>query len=52
MIEVMLERAEALPESDAAEVVPRFDRLAHTLQDEGGAEPIFEPLSAKIGEKV
>jgi predicted RNase H-like HicB family nuclease len=52
LIEVMLERAEALPESDAAEVVPRFNRLAHTLQDEGEAAPIFEQLSAKIGEKV
>ena len=26
LIEVMLEMAEALPESDAAEVVPRFNR--------------------------
>jgi antitoxin HicB len=52
LIEVMLERGEALPESDSAEVVPRFDRLAHTLQDEGEAEPIFEQLCAKIGEKV
>jgi antitoxin HicB len=52
LIEVMLEKAEALPESDAAEVAPRFNRLAHTLQDEGKAEPIFEQLSAKIGEKV
>src|SRR6266700_364112 len=49
LIEVMLERGEALPESDSAEVVPRFDRLAHTLQDEGEAEPIFEQLCAKIG---
>jgi antitoxin HicB len=52
LIEVMLERAEALPESDPAEGVPRFSRLAHTLQDEGDAEPIFEQLSAKIGETV
>jgi antitoxin HicB len=52
LIEVMLEKGEALPESDASEVVPRFNRLAHTLQDEGEAEPIFEQLSTKIGEKV
>ena len=52
LIEVMLEKAEELPESDAAEIVPRFNRLAHTLQHEGEAEPIFEQLSAKIGEKV
>jgi antitoxin HicB len=52
LIEVMLEKAEALPESDAPEVAPRFNRLAHTLQDEGEAEPIFEQLSTKIGERV
>jgi predicted RNase H-like HicB family nuclease len=52
LIEVMLENAEMLPDSDAAEVLPRFNRLAHTLQDEGEAEPIFEQLSTKIGEKV
>src|SRR5580704_16133019 len=52
LIEVMLQQAEPLPESDAAEVVRRFDRLAHTLQDEGKAEPIFEQLSARIGETV
>ena len=52
LIEVMLENGETVPESDAPEVVPRFNRLAHTLRDEGDAEPIFEQLSAKIGEKV
>jgi len=52
LIEVMLENSEALPDSDAVEVLPRFNRLAHTLQDEGEAEPIFEQLSTKIGEKV
>jgi antitoxin HicB len=52
LIEVMLEQRETIPESDAAEAMPRFNRLAHTLQDEGQAEPIFEQLSTKIGEKV
>jgi antitoxin HicB len=52
LIEVMLEKSEVLPDSDAAEALPRFNRLAHTLQDEGEAEPIFEQLSTKIGEKV
>jgi predicted RNase H-like HicB family nuclease len=52
LIEVMLEKGETVPESDTADAVPRFNRLAHTLQDEGQAEPIFEQLSAKIGEKV
>jgi antitoxin HicB len=52
LIEVMLERSEVLPDSDAAEVLPRFNRLAHTLQDESEAEPIFEQLTTKIGEKV
>src|SRR5205807_8496977 len=52
LIEVMLERGEPVPESDAPEVMPRFDRLAHTLRDDDEAEPIFEQLSARIGEKV
>jgi antitoxin HicB len=52
LIEVMLENSEVLPGSDAVEALPRFNRLAHTLQDEGEAEPIFEQLSTKIGEKV
>jgi antitoxin HicB len=52
LIEVMLEKGEAIPESDALEAVPRFSRLAHTLQDEGVMEPIFEQLNAAIGEKV
>jgi len=52
LIEVMLENSEILPDSDAAEMLPRFDRLAHTLQSEGEAEPIFEQLSTKVGEKV
>ena len=52
LIEVMLEKGEAIPESDALEAVSRFNRLAHTLQDEGEPAPIFEQLSAPIGEKV
>jgi antitoxin HicB len=52
LIEVMVEQGEAIPESDPPEAVPRFNRLAHTLQDEGRAEPIFEQLSAGIGERV
>ena len=52
LIEVMLERGEPVPESDAPEAMPRFDRLAHTLRDDDEAEPIFEQLSARLGEKV
>jgi predicted RNase H-like HicB family nuclease len=52
LIEVMLEQDESIPDSDAPEVVPRFNQLAHTLQDEGAAEPIFEQLSTKIAERV
>ncbi len=52
LIEVMLECGETVPESDAPEAVPRYDRLAHTLRDDNEAEPIFEQLSARIGEKV
>jgi antitoxin HicB len=52
LIKVMLERGETVPGSDGPEAVRRFDRLAHTLRDDDEAEPIFEQLSAKIGEKV
>jgi predicted RNase H-like HicB family nuclease len=52
LIEVMIAQGEAIPESDSPEVVPRFNRLAHTLRDEAQAEPIFEQLSAAIGERV
>lgn len=52
LIEAMLDKGETVPESDAAETVPRFNRLARTLQNEREVEPIFEQLSAKVGEKV
>jgi antitoxin HicB len=52
LIEVMLEAGETVPESDPLEAVPRFDRLAHTLRADDEAEPIFEQLSARTGEKV
>jgi antitoxin HicB len=52
LIEVMLEKGEAIPESDAPEAIPRFNHLAHTLQAEGEPEPIFEQLSTKVGENV
>jgi antitoxin HicB len=52
LIEAILEKGEPIPESDTPDAVPRFNHLAHTLQSEGGAEPIFEQLSAPAGEKV
>src|ERR1700680_2593269 len=52
LIEVMLEKGETVPQGDAPEAVMRFQRLAQTLRDEGEAEPIFEQLSAQIGERV
>jgi predicted RNase H-like HicB family nuclease len=52
LIEVMLDMGEALPQSDAPEAVSRFNHLAHILQHEGEAEPIFEQLDASIGERV
>ena len=52
LIEVMLEQGEVVPESDPRDAVARFDRLAHTLQDEGQTGPIFEQLSAELGETV
>ncbi len=52
LIELMLEKEGRVPESDAEEAIPRYVRLASTLQDESQAKPIFEQLSARIGEKV
>lgn len=52
LIEVMLEKHQPVPESDAPEAMPRFDRLAHILQNEDEAQPIFEQLSTKLGETV
>jgi predicted RNase H-like HicB family nuclease len=52
LMEVMLENGEAIPESDPPEAVSRFNRLAHTLQEESETQPIFEQLSTKIGERV
>src|SRR5215510_11883610 len=52
LIEVMIENGEPVPESDTPEAMPRFRGLAHTLQEEGAAEPVFEQLSAAVGETV
>jgi len=52
LIELMAEYGEAIPESDAPEAIPRFNQLAHTLQDESETESIFEQISTKIGERV
>ena len=52
LIEVMLDKAETIPESDAAEALPRFNRLADTMRSEGEAEPLFEQLSTMVGERV
>lgn len=50
LIEVMLERGESIPKSDISDAASRFDRLAHALRPEGGAEPIFEPLTTRVAE--
>jgi antitoxin HicB len=52
LIEVMLEHGEPIPEGETPAILRRFNRLAHTLQDEGAIEPIFEQLSAAVGETV
>jgi predicted RNase H-like HicB family nuclease len=52
LIQVMIEEGEAIPDSETPDLVPRFNHLARTLQDEGEAEPIFEQLSTKVGETV
>jgi antitoxin HicB len=51
-IEVMQDQGTPVPESDTPEAVTRFNELARTLQDEGEPEPIFEQLSAPVGETV
>ncbi len=51
-IEVLIDDGEEVPDSDAPQVAPRFDRLAHTLRTEKGAAPIFEQLSAQIATAV
>jgi antitoxin HicB len=51
-IEVLIEDGEEVPESDAPQAAPRFDRLAHTLRTEKTAAPIFEQLSAQIATAV
>jgi antitoxin HicB len=52
LIEAMLEQGAAIPDSDAPEALSRFNELAHTLQEEHQPEPVFEQLTAKIGETV
>lgn len=52
-VEVLIEDGEAIPDSDAPQVAPRFDRLAHTLrQDDVHPAPLFEQLTAQIAEHV
>ncbi len=52
LIGLMLEKEGRVPESDAEEAIPRYIRLAGTLQDENRAKPIFELLRARASEKV
>jgi len=52
LIDVMRKKGETIPENDPPEAVSRFNRLAHTLQGDGEAEPIFEQLSATSDERV
>jgi predicted RNase H-like HicB family nuclease len=52
LIEVMLEQGETVPEGDSPDAIARFNQLAHTLQSEDDAEPIFEQLESKISERA
>lgn len=47
-IETLMEDGEEVPESDAPQAAPRFDRLAHTLREKETETPIFEQLTARI----
>jgi predicted RNase H-like HicB family nuclease len=48
-IAVLIEDGEEVPESDPAEFVPRYDRLAQSLREEPPV-PILEQLSTGIVE--
>jgi len=52
LIQVMIEEGETIPDSETPDLVPRFNHLARTLQDEGETKPIFEQLSTMVGENV
>lgn len=45
-VESLIDAGEAVPESDAPDATPRFDRLGRILRNEGPA-PIFEQLSTE-----
>ena len=46
-IEILLEDGEEVPESDGPQTVPRFDKLAQTLRDDG-PKLIIEQLSTEV----
>lgn len=51
-IELLIQDGEGVPESDAPQATPRFDRLAHTLRPAKTTAPIFEQLTAQIASAV
>jgi antitoxin HicB len=52
LIEVMLESGETVPESDAPKRCHDSTGLRIRFWEDNEAEPIFEQLSTRIGEKV
>ena len=50
-IEVLIADGESVPESDAPQTTPRFDRLAHTLRADATPIP-RQQLTAKIAAAV
>ena len=46
-IEVLIEDGAQIPDSDAAAMLPRYDRLAHALRDEA-AVPTLEQITARL----
>jgi predicted RNase H-like HicB family nuclease len=45
-VQVLVEDGEDLPETDPPEMVPRYDRLAHSLRDELDP-PVLEQISTR-----
>jgi predicted RNase H-like HicB family nuclease len=52
LIEAMIEQGTEIPESDPSTALKRYERFAHTLQDDRETESIFEHLTVRTSEMV
>jgi predicted RNase H-like HicB family nuclease len=46
-IETLVEDGESVPESDAPETAPRYDRLVQSLRDDA-SPPVLEAISSRL----